>query len=168
MLPSHNINPTRANRPFEPINELHVHPYTMTQLFWPTSESRHFTREDAAKAFHHTLLSADERVPHPELVQMEREIIKENRNPYEASEAFKKAAMESERAAAEKQIAKAANEERRTTRVNTERFEFRFKMFNSENVGAKGRSRSAVGWRYGAPQGDRSKGHELKIPTSVP
>ncbi len=86
----------------------------------------------------------------------------------EASERFKQAVMESERKAAEKQVAKAAFEEKLTTRVNTERFEFRFKQFNSENVGPKGRSRGAVGWRYGTPHDDRSKGHELKIPTSVP
>ncbi|KAI0434795.1 eukaryotic mitochondrial regulator protein-domain-containing protein [Xylaria sp. FL1042] len=167
MLPKFRINPTQSNAPYEPINEIHVHPYTMQQIFWPTSESRHFTREDAAKAFHPTLLSADKRVPHPELIQMEREV-EQGRPPWEASERFKQAVMESERQAAEKQVAKAAFEEGKTTRVNTERFEFRFKKFNSENVGPKGRSRAAVGWRYGAPYDDRSKGHQIKIPTSVP
>ncbi|KAI1278837.1 eukaryotic mitochondrial regulator protein-domain-containing protein [Xylaria sp. FL0933] len=167
MLPKARINPTQSNTPFEPINELHVHPYTMQQIFWPTSESRHFTREDAAKAFHPTLLSADKRVPHPELIEMEREI-EQGRPPWDASERFKQAVMESERKAAEKQVAKAAFEEKKTTRVNTERFEFRFKKFNSENVGVKGRSRAAVGWRYGAPHDDRAKGHQIKIPTSVP
>ncbi|KAI1131032.1 eukaryotic mitochondrial regulator protein-domain-containing protein [Nemania abortiva] len=167
MLPTWRINPTQSGLPFEPINELHVHPYTMQQIFWPTSESRHFTREDAAKAFHPTLLSADRRVPHPELIQMEREV-DQDRPLWDASERFKQAAMESERKAAEKQVAKAAFEEKNTTRVNTERFEFRFKQFNSENVGPKGRSRNAVGWRYGNPHGDRAKGHQIKIPTSVP
>ncbi|KAI1359984.1 eukaryotic mitochondrial regulator protein-domain-containing protein [Xylaria arbuscula] len=167
MLPTFRIHPKQHNPPFEPINELHVHPYTMQQIFWPTSESRHFTREDAAKAFHPTLLSADKRVPHPELIQMEREVA-QNRPLWDASERFKQAVMESERRAAEKQVARAALEEKKTTRVNTDRFEFRFKQFNSENVGPKGRSRSAVGWRYGTPYDDRSKGHQIKIPTSVP
>ncbi|KAK5626891.1 hypothetical protein RRF57_002606 [Xylaria bambusicola] len=167
MLPTHHINPNEQNAPYEPINEIHVHPYTMQQLFWPTSESRHFTREDAAKAFHPTLLSADKRVPHPELIQMEREV-EQGRPVWEASERFKQAVMETERNAAEKQIAKAAHEEKQTTRVNTERFEFRFKQFNSENVGPKGRSRNVVGWRYGTPLDDRSKGHQIKIPISVP
>ncbi|KAI0542684.1 eukaryotic mitochondrial regulator protein-domain-containing protein [Xylaria digitata] len=167
MLPTHHINPSQSNPPFEPINELHVHPYTMQQIFWPTSESRHFTREDAAKAFHPTLLSPDKRVPHPELIEMEREI-EQGRPPWDASERFKQAVMESERRAAERQVAKAVYEEKKTTRVNTERFEFRFKQFNSENVGLKGKSRSAVGWRYGTPHDDRSKGHQIKIPTSVP
>jgi hypothetical protein len=167
MLPTWRINSNQSSEPFESINELHVHPYTMQQLFWPTSESRHFTREDAAKAFHPTLLSADKRVPHPELVQMEREV-DQGRPLWDAAERFKQAAMESERKAAEKQIARATREEKMTTRVNTERFEFRFKQFNSENVGRKGKSRNAVGWRYGAPFDDRSKGHQIKIPTSVP
>ncbi|KAI0506187.1 eukaryotic mitochondrial regulator protein-domain-containing protein [Xylaria bambusicola] len=167
MLPTHYIQPNQQNAPYEPINEIHVHPYTMQQLFWPTSESRHFTREDAAEAFHPTLLSADKRVPHPELIQMEREV-EQGRPLWDASERFKEAVMETERKAAEKQIAKAAYEEKKTTRVNTERFEFRFKQFNSENVGPKGRSRNVVGWRYGTPYDDRSKGHQIKIPTSVP
>ncbi|KAF2970496.1 hypothetical protein GQX73_g3063 [Xylaria multiplex] len=167
MLPTHYINANLSNPPFEPINELHVHPYTMQQIFWPTSESRHFTREDAAKAFHSTLLSADKRVPHPELIEMEREI-EQGRSLWDASERFKQAVMESERKAAERQVANAIHEEKKTTRVNTDRFEFRFKQFNSENVGLKGKSRSAVGWRYGTPHDDRSKGHQIKIPTSVP
>lgn len=167
MLPTWTINPNSSSLAFEPINELHVHPYTMQQLFWPTSESRHFTREDAAKAFHPTLLSADKRVPHPELIQMEREVA-QGRPLWDASERFKQAVMESERKAAETQMAKAAREEKKTTRVNTNRFEFRFKQFNSEDVGRAGKSRHAVGWRYGTPYDDRSKGHQIKIPTSVP
>lgn len=167
MVPTTRLNPNQQDKPFEPINELHVHPYTMQQIFWPTSESRHFTREDAAKAFHPTLLSADKRIPHPELVQMEREI-RQDRPPWDASKRFKEAVMESERKAAEKQVAKTAWEEKSITRVKTDRFEFRFKQFNSENVGFKGRARNAVGWRYGNPFDDRAKGHQIKIPTSVP
>ncbi|KAI1101632.1 eukaryotic mitochondrial regulator protein-domain-containing protein [Jackrogersella minutella] len=166
MLPTHSFNPRQQNEPFEPINELHVHPHTMKQIFLPTSESRHFTRADAAKAFNSKMLSADERVPHPELIQMEREVL-QNQSVYEAAERFKKAVMESESKAADKEIAKTALEEKYTTRVQTKRFEYRFKQINSENVGLKGRSRSAVGWRYGMPHYDRSKG-QIKIPTSVP
>ncbi|CAJ2503606.1 Uu.00g110000.m01.CDS01 [Anthostomella pinea] len=167
MLPTTSFRANQQNEPFEAINEMHVHPHTMQQLFWPTSESRHFTRADAAKAFHPKLLSADERVPHPELIQMEKEVL-QGRPLWDASERFKQAAMESERKAAAKQQAKAALNEKYTSRVNTGRFEFRFKQFNSENVGPKGRSRTAVGWRYGAPYYDRSKGHQIKIPMSVP
>ncbi|KAI1339247.1 eukaryotic mitochondrial regulator protein-domain-containing protein [Xylariaceae sp. FL0016] len=167
MLPTHQIKKNQQNQPFEPINELHVHSHTMQQIFWPTSESRHFTREDAAKAFHRDMLSADDRVPHPELIQMEKEVL-QGRPPWAASERFKEAVMKSERKAAEKQLAKAALDEKYTTHVPTNRCEFRFKQYNSEVVGPKGRSRHAVGWRYGAPYDDRAKGHQIKIPTSVP
>ena len=166
MLPTRTIKEDIQSRPFEPINELHVHPYTMQQLFWPTSESRRFTREDAAKAFHETMLSADKRVPHPELIQMEREIAS-GLAPFDASGRFKRAVMESERRAAEESARKAALKEKNTIRVSSKRFEFRFEKYNSELVGPKGKARSAVGWRYGAPYYDRAKG-EIKIPTSVP
>ncbi|KAK7754625.1 hypothetical protein SLS62_003409 [Diatrype stigma] len=166
MLPTKNFSKDMQNTPFEPINELHVHPYTMQQIFWPTSESRQFTREDAAKAFHHTMLSADKRVPHPELIQMEREIA-EGKSPYEASENFKKAAMESEAKAAARAMQKTIIAEKYTTRVKSPRFEFRFRQVNAELVGAKGKARNAVGWKYGAPSYDRAKG-QIKIPTSVP
>ncbi|KAI1433688.1 eukaryotic mitochondrial regulator protein-domain-containing protein [Xylaria sp. CBS 124048] len=167
MLPQHHIQGAQVNEPYESINELHEHPYTMQQIFWPTSESRHFTRADAAKAFHPKLLSTDERVPHPELVQMEREIL-QGMAPYEASQRFRRTVMESERRATERQVYKAFAEERRTTRVDTDRFEFRFKHYSSEDVGRRGKARSAVGWRYGVPHDDRSKGREINIPTSVP
>ena len=61
-----------AGTPHESINDLPVHSATRQQLFYPTSESRQFTREDAAKAFSSTLLPADKRIPHPQLVQLER------------------------------------------------------------------------------------------------
>ena len=166
MLPTHKLDRNTRNKPLEPINELHVHPYTMQQLFWPTSESRHFTREDAAKAFHPRMLSADARVPHPELIQMEREI-KDGTPPYQAVLRFKTAVMESERAAAEAAARKVAQRDAKITRVKSPRFEFRFEKINSELVGPKGKARNAVGWRYGAPSYDRAKG-QVKIPTSVP
>ncbi|KAI1327004.1 eukaryotic mitochondrial regulator protein-domain-containing protein [Xylariaceae sp. FL0255] len=167
MLPTFRLSPDQNKQPYEEINELHVHPYTMQQLFWPVSESRVFTREDAAQAFHPTLLSADKRIPHPELVDMEREITN-GRPLWDAAERFKAAVMESERAAAERNKNKVDKEEKATTRVRSDRFEFRFKDFNSDNVGPKGKGRHAVGWKYGTPLPDRSKGHQIKIPTSVP
>ncbi|KAI1498396.1 eukaryotic mitochondrial regulator protein-domain-containing protein [Biscogniauxia marginata] len=167
MLPVKTFYSNQQNDPYEPINELHVHPYTMQQIFWPTSESRHFTRFDAARAFHKDMLPADRRVPHPELILMERELL-QGLPPREASDRFKEAVMQSERLAAERQLKKAAKEEERTTRVNTDRFQFRFKEYNSEEVGARGKKRNVVGWRYGAPYYDRTKDHQIKIPTSVP
>ena len=64
MLPktSYDLDSDQPITPHEPINEIHVHKATMNQLFHPTSESRHFTRRDAATAFHHRMLPADDRV----------------------------------------------------------------------------------------------------------
>jgi hypothetical protein len=160
------MNADEQNTPLEDINELHIHPVTMKQLYWPTSESRQFTREDAAKAFHHRMLSADKRVPHPELVQMERDLLQQM-NPLEAKARFNKATADSERKAAEERVRMVQEDEQATRRVNTKRFEFRFKEINAEDVGSDGRKITAVGARYGRPSYDRVKG-AVKIPTSVP
>lgn len=166
MLPIRHFKRNHQNDPLENINELHIHPHTMKQLYWPTSESRHFTREDAAKAFHRKMLSADERVPHPELIQMERDLL-EGKSAKVARERFIAAAEESERKSADAQVQKVLAEEKATTRINTKRFEFRFREINAEDVGPTGRKVDAVGARYGRPSYDRVKG-AVKIPTSVP
>ncbi|KAJ9132365.1 hypothetical protein NKR23_g11294 [Pleurostoma richardsiae] len=162
MLPSTDLRPGRL---FEPINEIYVHSYTTQQVFLPTAESRHFTRKDAAKAFHPNMLSPDERVPHPELIQLERDIL-DGKDREESFEKFKAAAIESERAAAEKVALRARKEQERTTKVDSGRFQFRFKDINVDDVGKDGRSRHGTGWRYGVPFYDRKKG-TVKIPTEV-
>ena len=75
MLPKTPWDPEgkEKNKPHESINDLPVHRVTGTQIFHPTSESRHFTREDAAKVFHEKLFPADLRVPHPELAKMHKD-----------------------------------------------------------------------------------------------
>jgi hypothetical protein len=154
------------NQPHESINEIHVHHSTMQQLFWPTSESRDFTRADAAKAFHNKMLPADKRIPIPELVRLEKDLL-EGTSRVEARERFLRSAEESERKAANIQVAKATALDAATKRVKGTRHEFRFQDFNSEDVGPKGRKHDAVGFRYGVPSYDRAKGR-VKIPTSVP
>ncbi|ETS84797.1 hypothetical protein PFICI_02822 [Pestalotiopsis fici W106-1] len=166
MLPLKSYKVDERNTPLEPINELHVHPHTMKQLYWPTSESRQFTREDAAKAFHRNMLSADARIPHPELVQMERDLL-QKMSPAEARAKFIESTRDAERKAAEARAKKAQQEEQTLQRVNTKRFEFRFKKINAEDVGNDGRKITAIGARYGRPSYDRVKG-AVKIPTSVP
>lgn len=166
MVPTKYFKVGEQNEPYEAINELHIHPHTMKQLFWPTSESRYFTREDAAKAFHRDMLSADKRVPHPELIQMERDLV-HGKSPQQAKARFSEAVAQSERKSAFAQRNKLQQEAQATSRVNTKRFEFRFKEINAEDVGADGRKASAVGARYGRPSYDRAKG-AIKIPTSVP
>jgi hypothetical protein len=164
MLPQTPYNPNDI-REHESINDLPVHPSTRQQLFYPVSESRQFTREDAAKAFKDDLLPADKRIPHPELIILEKEALSKiprevrHKNQQErdtiALEAKEKAAA-----------AKKAWEERTQRIVPTRRWEFKFQDISAEKVGKNGRSREGVGARYGMPHEDRKRGM-VKIPTSV-
>ncbi|KAM4061167.1 eukaryotic mitochondrial regulator protein [Hirsutella rhossiliensis] len=166
MLPKTTFREGERNAPHEAVNEIHVHTHTMQQLFVPVSESRHFTREDAAKAFHSSLLSADARSPQPRLIDMEREI-SQGKDRDEALIDFKEATQKEEEALAHKMRLERERQEKMTTRVRTDRCEFRFKQINVQDVGRLGRSREGTGWRYGAPLQDRKRGL-VKIPTSVP
>ncbi|KAH7029434.1 eukaryotic mitochondrial regulator protein-domain-containing protein [Microdochium trichocladiopsis] len=166
MLRTHKIYTNSQNKPLEDINEVHIHPHTMQQIFWPTAESRHFTRKDAAKVFNKDMLPLDERVQIPELIQLEKDI-SSGIAPYEAAQKFKSTVRNSETKTAEKARAAAAAAESAITRVRTERFDMRFQDYNAEQVGKDGRHRNAIGARYGVPHYDRAKG-QVKIPTSVP
>ncbi|KAL1869841.1 hypothetical protein VTK73DRAFT_2915 [Phialemonium thermophilum] len=162
MLPKTDIT---LGKPHEPINEIHVHSFTTQQLFVPTSESRHFTREDAAKAFGDDILPADKRVPHPELIQLNKDMLKGVPRE-EAWRRFEESARASENELAERERLKREREERNKIRVDSGRFEFRFESINVDDAGKDGRSRKGTGWRYGVPYSDRKKG-QIKIPTKV-
>ncbi|GAB0143779.1 hypothetical protein EsHS_00004284 [Epichloe bromicola] len=166
MLPKTSYREGEKNEPHEPVNEVHVHKLTMQQLFVPVSESRQFTREDAAKAFHETMLSADARSPQPQLIKMERDILK-GLPREESREKFRARVQKEEDSVARKLAREQAMEEQMTSRVQTDRYEFRFKEVVVDDVGRNGRSRKGTGWRYGAPFDDRKRG-VVKIPTSVP
>jgi hypothetical protein len=166
MLPQTSYSSGALNVTHEPINDVPVHSYTMQQIFLPTSESRHFTRHDAAKAFHRDMLAVDERSAHKELIELE----KANMRGEEGAKAlrdFEETAKAAEDALVLKVQQQKQKEEARTIRVHTDRFEFRFKTFNANDVGRDGRKRNAVGWRYGAPLDDRKRG-KVKIPTQCP
>ncbi|KAK3311520.1 eukaryotic mitochondrial regulator protein-domain-containing protein [Chaetomium strumarium] len=167
MLPRANLTESerREGRPFEPINDIHVHSYTMQQLFVPTSESREFTRADAAKAFGDHILPPDSKMRIPELVEMERKI-SQGVPPHQARAEFIEETRKSEQELAAKARARLQAAEDRRVRVDSGRFEFRFEKINAEDVGPTGRARRAVGWRYGVPHMDRKRG-QIKIPTSV-
>jgi hypothetical protein len=148
----------------ESINDLPVHRATGQQIFHPTSESRHFTRRDAAKVFDERLLPADDRIPHPELVAMHKELLEQL--PLEerlARAEARKAAEDRKRANA---AARQAKIEAGTKRVDTGRWEYRFTEISIDDVGKDGRGHKGTGWRYGAPLMDRSRG-AVKIPTAV-
>ncbi|KAK4502353.1 hypothetical protein PRZ48_005778 [Zasmidium cellare] len=167
MLPQTPYRPNIPGKmiPHETINDLPVHPKTRQQIFYPVSESRQFTREDAAKAFDEKLLPADERIAHPELIAIEKDTLA----GLSREERFKRQ-QERDRVAAE---AKAEQEEKRrkweekTQRVVPgRRWDFKFQDFSAEKVGKTGRARNAIGVRYGMPHEDRKRGM-VKIPTSV-
>lgn len=156
----------------ESINDLPAHPATMQQIFHPTSESRVFTREDAAKVFDPDLLPADARIPHPELIELERErqqgVLREERierqrermrREAEASEAAERTRRERE-ARVLRKVATADQGGRGG------RWEWHVRDINVHAAGKDGRARTGVGWRYGVPHPDRKRG-QVKIPTRV-
>nr|OQO29844.1 hypothetical protein B0A51_02001 [Rachicladosporium sp. CCFEE 5018] len=151
--------------PHESINDLPVHPATRQQLFYPASESRAFTREDAAKAFSPTLLPADKRIPHTQLLQLEKWSV-EGVPREERINRFVELERGQSAEKAEKERKKAAWEERTQRVVAGRRWDFKFQDVSVESVGRDGRSPKGVGYRYGIPHTDRKSG-EVKIPTSV-
>jgi hypothetical protein len=170
MLPK---TPYVANDRFapvhEPINDLPVHPATNAQLFIPTSESRHFTRTDAGHAFDNTLLPADARIPHPELIAFERRAQQGLPLPARQAALKEELAREDE----ERARRKARWEEnlaRKTTVVEAREGKMEWHIVDINvsklTVGATGRKQGAVGWRYGFPHEDRKRG-AVKIPTRV-
>ncbi|SPO03741.1 uncharacterized protein DNG_06424 [Cephalotrichum gorgonifer] len=166
MLPQTSYAESGPKPAHEPINDVNVHGYTMQQLFVPTSESRRFTRKDAAKAFHKNMLPAEERSAHPELIEMVKGVLA-GESRARSTEKFVNAARASEQALVRQAQEKKKRQDARTVKVNSDRFEFRIESFNSEAVGPAGRARNAPGWKYGAPLDDRKRG-KVKIPTSVP
>ena len=165
MLPKTRYDKDPRNlRTHESINDLPVHAATGPQIFYPTSESRHFTRIDAAKVFDESLLPADDRVPHPELTLMHKDF-KAGLSKEEIAERQKeredRQEKERSRIAARKAKKMAA-----VKKVHTPRWEFRFSDVNVDDIGKDGRGAKGVGWRYGAPLMDRSRG-QLKIPRRV-
>lgn len=166
MLPTTPYQPElRSPPPHESINDLPVHPLTRRQLFVSTSESRDFTRADAAKAFSPHLLPADDRIAHPELVQITRwELEGHSREKRRELmiELDEQAAAKKE----EKERKQKAWEARTQVTIPGRRWDFKFQDFSAEKIGKDGRQRGAVGLRYGMPHEDRKRG-QYKLPQKV-
>ncbi|EME45277.1 hypothetical protein DOTSEDRAFT_71098 [Dothistroma septosporum NZE10] len=168
MLPQTTFRPdlpTEKIVPHETINDLPVHPRTRQQMFYPVSESRQFTREDAAKAFDEHLLPADKRIAHPDMIASEKDALA----GMSREQRFTKVHERDAKAAQEKREAeqKRRRWEERTQRVVPgRRWDFKFQDVSAEKTGKDGRARYAVGARYGMPHEDR-KSNAVKIPTSV-
>lgn len=166
MLPKTPYDPKNNRRPVvhESINDLIVHPATRQQIWEPVSESRRFTRVDAGRAFDASLLPADDRIPHPELVLVERESLAGLSKDERTQLAAKR--MMDEQAKREKVERRKAEEAKRMQVVPGRRWDFVFQDVSVESVGRDGRGAGGVGWRYGFPHEDRKKG-QVKIPTRV-
>lgn len=166
MLPTTRFRPDYPT-PHESINDLPVHKDTLRQVFLPVSESRHFTRVDAGKVFSPTLLPADDRIPHPELIQLERDIQSDMTAEERVAKHREKLKAE-EKEKEERERARKAKEEREVKRIVPPqgRWEFRFRDVSVESVGKDGRDKRGVGARYGIPHEDRKRG-QIKIPTRV-
>lgn len=163
MVPLTHIN-RDGKTTHESINDLPIHVATGQQIFHPTSESRHFTREDAAKIFDENLLPADKRIPHPELIEMHKDFNAGlSREERIARQDARNAAEDRER---QRIAERKAKEEAKIMKVNTPRWEFRIKDINVDDIGKDGRGAQGTGWRYGRPLMDRKRG-QVKIPTSV-
>lgn len=162
--PSLPQNKGKRPPPHESINDLPVHPATRQQLFVPVAESRRFTRADAGKAFDNNLLPADARIPHPELVHAEREILLGL--TFEERKRLAEERLEKEEERKKKESRKKEEELRSMKVVPKRRWDFVFQNISVESAGRDGRGREAVGWRYGVPHQDRKRGIP-KIPTRV-
>ncbi|KAM0325046.1 hypothetical protein ACHAQA_007583 [Verticillium albo-atrum] len=166
MLPTTAYTPGQTQYDHEPINEIDVHKLTQQQLFVPTSEARVFTREDAAEAFHRTMLPTDKRAPHTQLIELQK--AKLEGVPMEASLfKFKADTKAEEDRVKEKHQKKVQLLESQTSRVDTKRFEYRFQDVNVDLVSKTGRGIKGVGVRYGVPFNDRRRGSN-NVPLSVP
>ncbi|KAL1896258.1 hypothetical protein Cpir12675_002851 [Ceratocystis pirilliformis] len=167
FIPNNKNPQTAPHEPHEPINEIHTHGHTLQQLFWPVAESRAFTREDAASAFSPIMLTPERRSPHTELIDAEKAVTSNKMSRTEAMDMWRQRAEKNQADLNCRMEEKLKTDRACITSVHTDRFEFRFKDFNSENVGKLGRKRDAVGHKYGVPNYNRKRG-AVKIPTSVP
>ena len=159
---------TMKRIPHESINDLPVHAATLPQIFHPVSESRAFTRKDAGNVFDIQLLPADDRIPHPELIEDFRDSV-QSTITRPALEARRQERMKEElRSRAEMQEKQRRREEGVVKKVvpKESRWEWRFRDISVARVGEKGRALKGVGARYGVPPQDRKRG-QVKIPTKI-
>ncbi|KKY29094.1 hypothetical protein UCRPC4_g00283 [Phaeomoniella chlamydospora] len=199
MVPTTPYTPQKSTA-HEPINDLPVHAATHPQMFWPTSESRAFNRTDAGRAFsgasrlpdgdttpstekpkqyemigkrgheQPVLLPADARIPHPHLIEYNRDLVTPEiaGDDFQVQQRYNARIQQELDETEEKRQKKQEFEEKNTTRVETERWDFLFKdvQVTREGTGLDGRGTKSPGFRYGVPSQDRKRGQH-KIPRKV-
>jgi hypothetical protein len=162
MLPTTDLSSTKQH---ESVNDLPVHAATEAQIFYPVSESRQFTREDAATVFEEGLLPAEHRIPHPDMVVSHKERLS-GLSPKELKEKAEARAERDYEAAKLKLERKAKWEANNIKVVPSTRWNFKFQEISVDMAGKDGKGKDATGWRYGVPLNDRKRG-QIKIPRSV-
>jgi hypothetical protein len=165
MLPkTEYVASTKNFTPHESINDLPIHEATGQQIFHPTSESRVFTRVDAAKAFDEKLLPTDLRVPHPELASMHKDFLAGmTKSEIQTRQNERDDAREEKK---EYWRTKQAKKLEGLKVVDRPRWDFVITPINADDIGKDGRGHNGVGWRYGVPLMDRSRS-QVKIPKRV-
>ncbi|KAF3919795.1 hypothetical protein ABW20_dc0109160 [Dactylellina cionopaga] len=151
----HAMMPVTAYKPFpqhESITDLRIHPATNNQLFLSVPESMAFNRKDAGDAL--GILPADVRMPHSELVEVER--MKLRSIPID--DMIKVEMQREQDEMAEIKLKKERMEKKGKAGVVVESERFRFRL--------KPAVTGLVGYRYGAPHEDRKRG-VVKIPKRV-
>lgn len=116
------------------------------------------------------LQPADVRIPHPQLIDLERARLAQPNEWRERRQRYEERLREDEEAEAERKRLAMERAERKIVKIqpDSSRFEFRFKnvVVSKETTGSDGRGPLGTGRRYGVPNYDRKKG-QVKIPTKV-
>ena len=189
------VAPPLPPTPHESINDLPVHSLTRPQIFHPAAESSPFNRVDAGRVFSaaprslpgaeprrresvgkpgnetEILLPAEDRIPHPHLVEYEKDKLSDEfRNESRMiAERYAQRLSDEELERAQAAQKKKEKEERAVRKLDDGgRWEFRVRevVASRDRTGTNGRGTSAPGYRYGAPSEDRKRG-KVKIPTRV-
>ncbi|KAI5793211.1 eukaryotic mitochondrial regulator protein-domain-containing protein [Geopyxis carbonaria] len=154
MIPTTPLAPSQQPQTFhESIMDIPSHPFSHRQTFLPASESREFTRADAGKEF--GLPPAEEAVPHPDLLVLQRErelgLDREERVQRQKERERREAGREADEARKKREALKKMGEI-----VEVGRWQWRLQEAQT----------GRVGFRYGVPHEDRKKG-QVKIPRRV-
>jgi hypothetical protein len=135
-----------------------------------TPEARRYEKVGKGDEEQQVLLPADARIPHPQLIALERDKMTHSMERREYTERYQERLKQSDKLEQERKRIAKEKAEKQLTRLQPEnsRFEFRFKdvVVSKETTGPDGRGHVAPGQRYGVPTYDRKKG-QVKIPTKV-
>lgn len=133
-------------------------------------EQRRYEKVGKGDDEQQVLLPADARIPHPQLVALERDKLTNAMESRECMQRYQERLKQSDKLEQERKRIAKERAEKQLTRLQPEnsRFEFRFKdvVVSKETTGPDGRGHLAPGQRYGVPTYDRKKG-QVKIPTKV-